>query len=151
MTKLAHLAAANAMTPAQRIVAAAEAARAASAGRPYKWGGSTPAGFDCSGFITYVFDQVFGVGNPPRMTAEGLHNSRLFVQVRDEPKPGDLVFFSDGGTLATHVAIIASGHRFLGSQSSTGVAYVHLDNPYWHPKIIGYRRWAGVAGKLVAR
>jgi cell wall-associated NlpC family hydrolase len=148
---LAEMAAVNATTPAQRILTVAEAARVAAANRPYTWGGRTPAGFDCSGFVTYVFDRVFGTGNPPRMTAEGLYTSTLFVAVSGTPQPGDLIFFSDGGSRATHVAIIAANNRFIGSQSSTGVAYVHLDNPYWRTKVLGYRRWAGVNGKVVSR
>lgn len=136
----------------QRILAAAEKARVAALGKPYTWSGSTPTGgFDCSGFVTYVFDQVFGSGNPPRMTAEGLYTSNLFQVVTGPAQAGDLIFFSENGKTASHVAIVTGDHRFIGSQSSTGVAYVHLDNPYWRPKILGYRRWRGLPGKLVAR
>ena len=85
------------------------------------------------------------------MTAESIYTSRLFVPITSEPKPGDLIFFSENGKTATHIAIVATANSFIGSQSSTGVAYVHLNNPYWHPKILEYRRWAGVAGKLAAR
>ncbi len=130
-----------------QILAFAEKTRVAALGRPYKFGGTTLSGFDCSGFVVYVFDKIFGAGNPPRITAEGLYRSHLFKPITGKPQPGDLIFFSDDGRTASHVAIMANNNQFIGSQSSTGVAYVHLNNPYWRPKILGYRRWAGPPSK----
>lgn len=123
-----------------QILNFAEAARAASAGKPYLWQGSDTDGFDCSGFVTYVFNQAFGPNNPPRLTAEDFRTGSFFETVVT-PRPADVVFF--GRTTATHVAIIVSAERFIGSQSSTGVAYVKLDNPYWAPKILSYGRHIG--------
>jgi cell wall-associated NlpC family hydrolase len=125
-----------------QILAFAEAARVASSGKPYTWGGSDTDGFDCSGFVAYVFNKAFGVGNPPRATAEDLRTGPFFDKVTDGPKPADVVFF--GSTMATHVAIMVSTERFIGSQSSTGVAYVKFSNPYWAPKILAYGRHTGV-------
>jgi hypothetical protein len=59
------------------------------------------------------------------------------------PKPADLVFFSAsaGGTRATHVGIVVSDTRWIGCQSSTGVAYVAFANSYWKPRILAYGRY----------
>jgi cell wall-associated NlpC family hydrolase len=122
-----------------KIVNAAEAARVAAAGKPYAFGGATTNGFDCSGFVTYVFNRVFGAGNPSRLTAEGLRNSALFAAVSDKPRQGDLIFFSNTGDTASHVGIVASADHWIGSQSSTGVAYVRMQNTYWKPRFLCYR------------
>jgi cell wall-associated NlpC family hydrolase len=122
-----------------KIINAAEAARVAAAGKPYAFGGATTDGFDCSGFVTYVFNRVFGAGNPARLTAEGLRNSALFAAISDKPREGDLIFFSNNGETATHVGIVASADQWIGSQSSTGVAYVKAQNPYWKPRFLCYR------------
>lgn len=123
-----------------QILKFAEEARVASADEPYTWGGSDTDGFDCSGFVAYVFNKAFGTGNPPRVTADDMRRGSFFEKT-GTPRPADVVFF--GNTTATHVAIIASAERFIGSQSSTGVAYVKLDNPYWAPKILSYGRHTG--------
>jgi cell wall-associated NlpC family hydrolase len=128
----------------QRIVDAAEEARLASAGKSYKVGGSSTDGFDCSGFVIYVFNKVHGSGFLPRITADGLKNSVIFFEPTGERNPGDLVFFSTSGAVATHVGIVAAADRWIGSQSSTGVAYVKFDNVYWSPKLLCYRRLAAL-------
>jgi len=79
----------------QRVVAIAKK----HVGAPYRWGGSSPSGFDCSGFVRYVYGQV-GVELP--------HNAaqqyRLGTPVaRDQLEPGDLVFFDGDGHVAMYV------------------------------------------------
>jgi cell wall-associated NlpC family hydrolase len=145
-----------------QILQFAEEARVAAAGKPYTWGGSTTAGFDCSGFVTYVFNKAYGAGNPPRLTAEGLRTSSFFSPIFGDPAPADVIFFSSDASTASHVAIVVSSEKWIGSQSSTGVAYVSISNPYWKPKILCYRRhitiqtdsvlplWAGTFGSMIA-
>ena len=67
-------------------------------GIPYQWGGSTPAGFDCSGFTSYVFAQV-GI-SLPRTAAQ----QQAFATPVSNPQPGDLVFY---GYPAYHIGIYA--------------------------------------------
>lgn len=67
-------------------------------GTPYQWGGSTPAGFDCSGFTSYVFAQV-GI-SLPRTAAQ----QQAFATPVSNPQPGDLVFY---GYPAYHIGIYA--------------------------------------------
>lgn len=104
-------------------------------GTPYLYGGSTTSAFDCSGFTSYVFRQV-GV-NLPR-SAAGQYAASQKVS---NPRPGDLVFFSANGSRVTHVGIYVGNGQFIGSQTSTGVAYTRVNTSYWGPKLVGYGRY----------
>ena len=126
-----------------QILQKAEAARVAAAGKPYTVGGNDTIGFDCSGFVIYVFNQAYGTNTLADVTANELRTQGRFPAVQAPPKPGDLVFFSAsaGGTTASHAAIVVDANRWISSQSSTGVAYVQFSNPYWHPRILSYGRY----------
>lgn len=108
----------------------------ASQGIPYKWGGNTTSGFDCSGFTTHVFRETRGI-NLPR-TAAGQYASSTKVS---SPAPGDLVFFSENGSRITHVGIYIGGGQYVGSQSSTGTAVTGVHGSYWGPRLVGYGRY----------
>ncbi len=125
------------------ILREAEAARVAASGKPYTWGGLTTDGFDCSGFVIYVFNQAYGTNTLARVTADDLRTGGRFPAVNAPGVPGDLVFFSSAAdrTRATHVGIVVSATKWIGSQTSTGVAYVDFSNTYWRPKILSYGRY----------
>ncbi|WP_059105553.1 C40 family peptidase [Shouchella shacheensis] len=102
-------------------------------GAPYVWGGTTPAGFDCSGFINYAF-AADGVSLP--RTAQGIYNSASTVS---NPSPGDIVFFE--GTYSTsahitHAGIYLGGGDFVHA-ASNGVEVSNLDNVYWSQHYVG--------------
>lgn len=104
-------------------------------GVPYVWGGNDPSGFDCSGFVQYVY-RASGV-NLPRTTWE---QYRVGVPVNgDQLRPGDPVFFSTTGPI-THDGIYVGDGRFISSTGSRGVAVKSLDDPYWGPRYAGARR-----------
>jgi cell wall-associated NlpC family hydrolase len=84
-------------------------------GVPYRRGGATPRGFDCSGFTSYVFRKA-GVSLPHSATAQ-MHKARRIS--RSAARPGDLVFFR-GGRGAYHVGIYAGGNRTLHSPRPGG-------------------------------
>ncbi|PPA70443.1 NlpC/P60 family protein [Jeotgalibacillus proteolyticus] len=106
-------------------------------GIPYVWGGSTPDGFDCSGFIYYVFKQAglpFG-----RTTAEGQHALTANVS---SPQAGDLVFFENTYKVGiSHVGIYLGNNQFIHTNDGEGVHITDLDNAYWQEKFAGFGRF----------
>ena len=122
---------------AQNIVQAALAAAAAAAGKPYTVGGQTPDGFDCSGFVTYVFRQVFP--SYTHMDTGHIVTSQLFAPA-SAAQAADLIFFPagvnpyDGKSYPNHVGIVLDGKTWIGSQTSTGVARVPMTNLWWSPR-----------------
>ena len=103
-------------------------------GYPYVWGGSSPStSFDCSGFVSYVYNQCgwdFG-----RLGAQGLYN----ISTRtSSPKPGDLVFFT--GTYDTpgisHVGIYVGDGWMLHCGDPIG--YANLNSSYWQSHFYAY-------------
>ena len=105
-------------------------------GVPYVWGGATPTGFDCSGFVQYVFGQI-GV-NLPR-TADVQYELGRKV-MRSDLQPGDLVFFETYEPGASHDGIYVGDDRFGAANSGTGVAVTALSDPYWSSRYLGARR-----------
>ncbi|OIJ18562.1 hypothetical protein BKP45_10565 [Anaerobacillus alkalidiazotrophicus] len=105
-------------------------------GSPYVWGGTTPSGFDSSGFITYVFNKN-GV-SLPRTHSEYW---KLGIAV-SQPKKGDIVFFETYKTGPSHAGIYLGGGEFIHNSSSQGVIISRMDNPYWNPRFIGAKRYS---------
>ena len=106
-------------------------------GAPYRNGGSTPDGFDCSGFVQYVFG-LNGLA-VPRETREQFRIGRSID--RDHLVAGDLVFFSTVAPGASHVGIALGNDEFVHAPSSRGVVRVErLSADYWRRRYIGARR-----------
>jgi hypothetical protein len=106
-------------------------------GAPYRNGGADPGGFDCSGFVQYVFER-HGVAMPRDVRRQ------FGVGATIEPdalEPGDLVFFSTVAPGASHVGIAIGGDQFVHAPSSSGVVRVErLSAEYWAGRFVGARR-----------
>lgn len=106
-------------------------------GIPYKWGGTTTSGFDCSGFIYYVYNQAGKKIN--RLSTDGYFERSYYV---NNPQVGDLVFFA--GTYRSgisHMGIYLGDNKFLQAGTSSGVSIVSLDNPYWSKHFDSFKRF----------
>ena len=109
-------------------------------GRKYIWGGKTLDGFDCSGFVGYVFSNLFPEKKSHFLTdVQGFINSKLFETV-DVARPGDIIVFPSVDGFVNHIGIVVDDERWIGSQSSTGVAYVKFSNRFWGKRRHYFRR-----------
>ena len=106
-------------------------------GTPYRNGGSDPTGFDCSGFVQWVYNQ-HGVRMPREVRDQYREGKKID---RDEVQPGDLLFFETVSRGASHVGVAIGGNRFVHAPSSTGVVRVEsYTGSYWAPRFVGARR-----------
>jgi len=107
-------------------------------GRPYIWGGTGPAGFDCSGFVWYVHKVN---GKDVSRGLWGQMNGGPRVS-RDQLQPGDSVFFANTYMPGlSHAGIYIGGGRFIhASDERTGVTISNLSDGYWGPRYIGASR-----------
>ncbi|UVI31146.1 C40 family peptidase [Paenibacillus spongiae] len=105
-------------------------------GTPYKWGGTTTDGFDCSGFILHIFKQ-FDVKLP--RTSKTQANTGEKVE-KDDLRPGDLVFFNTDGKGISHAGIYVGDGNFAHSSSSKGVRISGLSDSYYKKRYVTARR-----------
>ncbi|MCG3202179.1 MAG: hypothetical protein NFCOHLIN_02058 [Gammaproteobacteria bacterium] len=108
-------------------------------GTRYRYGGTSPAeGFDCSGFVRYVFGH-FGVDLPRSAREMAAALPRVDA---DERRPGDLIFFNTNGRPFSHVGIYLGNGRFVHATSSRTrlVMVSELSDSYWRRRLNGVRR-----------
>lgn len=105
-------------------------------GVPYVWGGTTPRGFDCSGFVQYVYNKA-GLSLP--RCADTQYEVGQVISV-NHLRPGDLVFFSTYEPGPSHVGIYLGDGNFVHASSNTGISITPLFTGYYGPRYIGARR-----------
>jgi cell wall-associated NlpC family hydrolase len=102
-------------------------------GTRYAWGGSSPAGFDCSGFVMYVYSHV-GVGLPHNAARQYRYGRSV---PRERLEPGDIVFFDD----LQHNGIYIGGGRFIHARRSGGTVMISgMEESWYRDRWIGARR-----------
>ncbi|MHC8298738.1 C40 family peptidase [Pseudomonas sp. ZS1P83] len=116
-------------------------------GTRYRFGGTSEAGFDCSGFIGYLFREEAGL-NLPRSTREMINVDAPLVS-RSKLKPGDLLFFATNGRRGrvSHAGIYLGDNQFIHSSSrrSGGVRIDSLGDSYWSKTFIEAKRALAMA------
>lgn len=97
-------------------------------GTPYRLGGKTKKGIDCSKFAYELYEKVFN-------TSIGYNSRNIYTQVnpvlKKDLKPGDLVFFKIRSRSITHVGVYIGDHKFAHASTSRGVMISNLDEAYW--------------------
>ena len=109
-------------------------------GTPYRLGGSSKKGIDCSGFAFELYNKVFS-------TIIGSNSRNIFSMVspvnKDQLKEGDLVFFKIGTRSISHVGVYIGNNKFAHASTSRGVMISDLDESYW-------RRYYYKGGRMLA-
>ncbi len=107
-------------------------------GVAYRYGGTGPRGFDCSGLVQYSYAKA-GLKLP--RTSQDLFRASQLVDPANL-QAGDLVFFTISSKKIAHVGIYAGNNRFIHAPSSgKGVSYASLENPYWKGRLVAVGRF----------
>jgi len=115
-------------------------------GTRYRSGGQTPAGFDCSGFVRFMFDKVFNMSLPrssKEMSALGLQVSK------NDLRPGDLVFFHSRNKRINHVGIFIGNDTFVHSSLTKGITEDQLKHQYYEKRFAGAVRLLDISGETL--
>jgi len=127
-----------AVTPGSARHQQATEVAASMVGKPYRYGGHTPQGFDCSGLVYFSFKRA-GM-DVPRSTETQRDKSRKVPPAR--LARGDLLFFNQEGKFSSHVGIYLGGNRFVHAPSSgKRVRVDRLTDAYWQKHLVDARRF----------
>ena len=107
-------------------------------GTPYRWGGASPAGFDCTGFVMWVYSQ-FGVSMPHNEAGQMASGERVSA---DDLQPGDVLIFANTYRAGlSHTGIYVGDGQFVhAADERHGVTVSALWDSYWGPRLVGATR-----------
>ncbi|MBC8420618.1 MAG: C40 family peptidase [Desulfobacterales bacterium] len=112
-------------------------------GIPYRRGGYSKKGMDCSGLIKHIYSKTLQV-DLPHSSSQQYALPTMEEVSEDELRPGDLIFFSQKKKRINHVGLYLSDGKFIHAGRKSGVTISSLDNRYWKVKMVGARRLAGI-------
>ena len=104
-------------------------------GSPYKYGGNSINGTDCSGFVSSIFSSFFKI-ELDRTSLLIFQNARKIN--KSEVKEGDLVFFKTDGKKVSHVGITITPNHFIHASSKKGVVVNSLNEPYYSKNFVAF-------------
>lgn len=105
-------------------------------GTPYRLGGTTKKGIDCSAFVQIMYSSFFGFALPRTCREQFGAVKRI---VMSDLQVGDLIFFNTRGGVS-HVGFYLQNNKFVHASSSLGVTVTDLSDPYWSSRIVGAGR-----------
>lgn len=108
-------------------------------GTPYRYGGSSRQGTDCSGFVMSAYREKTGV-TLPRSSRAGFKNGEPVE--KEDLQVGDILYFTNRWGMIDHAAIYVGQNRFIHSSTSKGVIITPMSDPYWVRRFKGARRYA---------
>ena len=106
-------------------------------GDPYRLGGTSSTGWDCSGFVSSMFGRYLTIYIP--RTTKAQYAKSVIVR-GSRSRPGDLVFFKIKSSKPSHVGIYIGGSRFIHASKSKGVIVSSLEERYYQSSFAGFRR-----------
>ncbi|MBK9637352.1 MAG: C40 family peptidase [Bacteroidetes bacterium] len=108
-------------------------------GTPYRFAGNCEKGIDCSGFVTVLFNRVYGKKIGARNSAE-MYDKLVHIK-KGDIKEGDLVFFKTSRRRISHVGLYLGENKFVHASTSNGVIISNLDEIYYKNRYAGAGRW----------
>lgn len=108
-------------------------------GTPYRMGGTTKKGIDCSAFSQTVFQDIYATSIP--RTAQQQYDNSTHPSTDEQLQKGDLVFFGTSKHNVTHVGVYIANNKFAHASSSRGVTISDLNERYWSKRYIGNGRY----------
>ena len=110
-------------------------------GIPYRWGGSSKKGMDCSGLTKYIYSELLGIDLPHNSTKQSrMKELEDISPFKDKLKTGDLLFFGPKRKNVNHVGIYMSDGKFIHASRRSGVNIASLSGSYWKNRLITGKR-----------
>jgi lipoprotein Spr len=116
-------------------------------GTPYRLGGTTKKGIDCSAFTQFLFTSVYGLSIPRTAREQYTLTNRIS---RTELKEGDLLFFNTRGAVS-HVGVYLQNNKFVHASTSGGVMISDIFEEYWARKFVGVGRLKSTESMVISR